>query len=68
MAKQSLGVRLLSAFLALVLVFSACPIQAFAAETNTDACEDQGVRLPFTEVEDVDADVLHDATKVKLPE
>ena len=68
MANQSLGVRILSAFLALVLVFSACPIQAFAAETNTDAREDQSVRLPFTEVEDVDADVLHDATKVKQPE
>ena len=65
MANQSLGIRILSAFLALVITLSACPIQAFAAETNTDAREDLGVRLPFTEVEDVDADVLHDATKVK---
>ena len=68
MANQSLGIRILSAFLALVIALSACPIQAFAAETNTDAREDLGVRLPFTEVEDVDADVLHDATKVKQPE
>ena len=63
MAKQSLGKRLLSAFLALVLVLGACPVNAFAAETDTGVTEDQGVRLPFTQVEDVDADTLHDAAK-----
>lgn len=60
--------RIFSAVLALVIVIGACPIQAFAAEPNTDVHEDQGVKLPYTKVEDVDADVLHDATKVKQPE
>ena len=68
MANQSLGMRIISAILALVIVIGACPLQAFAAETNTNAREDQGVKLPYTKVEDVDADVLHDATKVKQPE
>jgi hypothetical protein len=63
MTKQSLWTRILSVFLALVLVIGACPIQAFATETTTEAGEDQGVRLPFTKVDDADANSLHDAAK-----
>ena len=51
-----------------MLVIGACPISAFAQETNTGVRDDHGVKLPFTKVEDVDADVLHDATKVTQPE
>jgi hypothetical protein len=68
MANQSLGKRILSAILALMIVIGACPIQAFASETNNGASDDHGVKLPFTKVEDVDADVLHDAAKVTQPE
>ena len=64
MAKQSLGMRIFSAILALVIVIGACPVQAFAAENDTAVREDQGVKLPFTEVDDLDADNLHDAAKV----
>ena len=64
MAKQSLGKRILSAILALVIVIGACPIGAFATGTTASADNNSGVRLPFTKVDGVDADVLHDAAKV----
>ena len=63
MTKQNLWTRILSVFLALVLVIGACPIQTFATETATEASEDQGVRLPFTKVDDADTNSLHDAAK-----
>ena len=67
MAKQSLGKRILSAILALVIVIGACPIGAFATGTTASADNNSGVRLPFTKVDGVDADVLHDAAKVTQP-
>ena len=67
MAKQSLGKRILSAILVLVIVIGACPIGAFATGTTASADNNSGVRLPFTKVDGVDADVLHDAAKVTQP-
>ena len=64
MAKQSPGKRLIAAILALVLVLGVCPTWTFAAEADTDAREDQGVRLPNSKVDDVDSDNLQDAAKV----
>ena len=64
MKNQSLGKRILSAILALVIVLGACPVAAFAQETDTVVRENQGTRLPFTKVDDVNADVIHDAAKV----
>ena len=68
MTKQSLGMRILSAFLALVLVIGACPVQAFATETTAEASEDRGTRLPFTKVDGGDANNPHDAAKVTQTE
>lgn len=68
MANRSLGKRFFAAFLALMIVIGACPVRAFATETDTGVHDDQGTRLPFTKVDDVDADVLHDAAKVTQPE
>ena len=68
MTKKSLGMRILSAFLALVLVIGACPIQARATEATAEAGEDRGTRLPFTQVDDTDANNLHDAANAKQTE
>ena len=68
MTKRSLGTRLLSVFLALVIVIGACPIQAFATETITMPRGDKSTRLPFTKVEDPDGNNLHDAANVTQTE
>ena len=66
MTKHSLAKRLLAAVLAMVMVVGVCPIQAFALSISADAAS--GTKLPFTKVENVDADVLHEAAKVTQPE
>ena len=63
MTKHSLGVQILSVFLALVLVIGACPFRTSAAETTVEAGDEQGARLPFTRVDDAKYNVLHDAAK-----
>ena len=66
MTNQRLAKRIISAVLVLVMVVGVCPIQAFAVGTHADVPD--GSRLPFTQVEDVHADVLHEAAKVTQPE
>ena len=66
MTNQRLAKRILSLVLALVMVVGVCPIQAFAVGMHADVPD--GNRLPFTQVEDVNADVLHEAAKVTQPE
>ena len=66
MTNQRLAKRIISAVLVLVMVVGVCPIQAFAVGMHADVPD--GNRLPFTQVEDVNADVLHEAAKVTQPE
>ena len=65
MKKHSLGMQILSVFLALVLVIGACPFRTSAAETTAEGGEDRGTRLPFTRADDADADVLHEAARAQ---
>ena len=68
MAKLTLGKRIISAVLALVMVIGMCPTMVLATGAKTEVLGSNSTKLPFTKVEDIDADLLHDATKVTQPE